>query len=408
MAVTRVSLEIPDADGCLYNHDYLAHTRIAAYKYGPALKAFHRQIPLPEETMVKVRLLIEQIRAEVKHGYDMDRHSEVRVSAEDVIHFIAHLVLLEVEVYEEINDLVYTEILLARNPDLVQSILSRKAEYDALVFMVGSQRQCAVYDKLGQETNGTGSIFADILMLKRAFRRILPDKTVSVNKLTVTDAHYRREPGDTFRRALKRAVPHHTHICDFSKLSIIYGAVHHAVVKCKKKYGEVELTANFYDDLKHAHNIAADILNALISVFTRYPQLLPYNTTLKLHHYDGKLHETVTIAGKGPVDYRFTENIRLMAAMCGHNLIRLDKEYDAARQLDVDEFLLRRVTGTELVPYITHPHLEAIQTDSQARRAHAFFHQPTHPDQSACSAQSRKDETGSPASRSVSCRKSDS
>jgi len=346
MARTRISVELLDADGCLYNAPFLTHLHIFAQLHGDFLKSYAEKIPLNPAQMRTVSARMEQIRKEIREGYRNYAHSNVNVGGAQVVDTLLSLTKLSVELDNDDED-VYLDMLLDFNQDWLCSILGRQTEFDQLVLMVGSQRQCDNFDKRGMMMNGTGSIFIDLYRLKYAFKSILTEKKVSVNRLTVTDLQYQRDVGETFSKILEHAPEHDIHIFDRTKLSILYGAIHHiAVIR-----PSADIVVNFYDDLRSEFVKERDILLALQYVFSSFPQLIPFNVTLKLHHYDGALHSIETIAGKGVIDYRYKENVQLMTTMCGHGLKNDNIEMDVAHTLDVEEFLSRRVTGTELVLY---------------------------------------------------------
>jgi hypothetical protein len=338
----RISVELLDADGCLYNTAFLDHLTIAVHLHGAFLRAYAKKNSLDATSIKAVTAMFEEIRTSLHDGYSEDLYSTIEVEGSDIIQAILDMMNLSDAIGQSHSDL-YKEMLVSFNQALIQQITARAHEYDQFILMIGSQRQSQDYDQRGMLEN-------DIFLVKQALKSLLPGKKISVSKHTVTDLQHRRELGDTFRKIMSCAESQLTHFYDQSKLSIVYGAIHHiaATKRCN------ELHINYYDDLSDATDTDADILQTLAQVFKNYPSLLPAHTKLSLHHYDGEFNHTETIQGTGVIDYRYGENVRLLATMCGHHLkidADMDVDMDVARTVDIEEFLLRRVTGTELIPY---------------------------------------------------------
>ncbi len=346
MPRTRISVELLDADGCIYNYRYLACMNMIASRYGTFFKNCVNQMPLDQTQIRIVERRFKRIIRTIKTSDDAHMLSYSRICGKDIVETIFNIMRLSYEIDADEN--LYSFILFWFNMNLIEYIKQREDDYDRCLLMVGSQRQSQIYDKEGMQVNGTGSIFQDIYFLKHELRQILPNKKFSLNKLTLTDLQQQRPIGETFSKIIEKDLHshHYTHFYDATKLSILYGAIHHVAVTERN----ADIAVNFYDDLM-CDEPENDILHTLFRLFSAYPELLPANVTLKLHHYTGTINNIQVIIGKGVIDYRYPENTRLLAKLCGHDLLNPYLHLDIARMLNVEEFLARRVTGTELIPY---------------------------------------------------------
>lgn len=224
---------------------------------------------------------------------------------------------------------------------------------------LSTNRQSDFHNQLGMDQNGTNCIYDDGLNLRAEMERLLKI-SVMMNMFSMTDIYAQLEHSTNFQTIIKASqnksafknFKHPLAIYDENKISLFYALSHNSVIEFAKdekfKNKKFVLRMRVVDDYLR-------ILLSLYYIFTLYPTLLPDNVIIDFCQYIGqdKLKVLFSVKGTGPVDYYYRKNIFMMAKMCGHTLEDLTKTIDVATQLHFEEFLQKRVTGNEIVPYIS-------------------------------------------------------
>lgn len=357
MTPTRLSIEVLDADGCLYGDDYFPRQAYVCNNYADFLEtyALKENLTLEEKDIVQ-----STIRKIIDEQHQIDRISEEqsrilmqsieqRKCKKQVFISLEHYIDKYTAYMRILDQNLLNAIFLAANKKLIQDIFSRQNEYDELIFILGSARQTRFIDRENMFFNGTGSIFADLCFLEEYFREKLPHKKVYLNKITLPDIYMHLIQGENFEYIIsgQQEKSYDNFIHDEAKLSLNYMAAH-AVLKQYHQH-HVHATLNFYDDKE-------DILRSLTKICREFPALLPDKMVFNIRRYTGDFHSIETIIGSGPIDYYFFNNIWLMARMSGHTLIDFYQGIDPANNLMTATFLERRMTQLDAIPYFTCQH----------------------------------------------------
>ena len=117
-------------------------------------------------------------------------------------------------------------------------------------------------------------------------------------------ARARQKPGETYQKHAEWAF-------DETKATILYAQMH----KIAHRHMTENIVFDFYDDKGNGHRGKnPDILEHLRTFFSKYPELIPINVTLRLYHYAGDAASLfATIKGQGPIDTNYSQTVRDMA-----------------------------------------------------------------------------------------------
>ncbi len=202
------------------------------------------------------------------------------------------------------------EIIL-KNLPLLEDIRSQNHAFEENICFVGSNRQ----SKLCDDEN-SAFVPAPTESCFSALEKVSAFIEARIDPFLLADIYGNAEDGQSFRQALSEnadALTHPNWIFDKSKLSILYAQMH----KLAAAYPDDEIVYDFYDDKRLGQKFKRPmdpLLENLERYFTRFPEIIPKNVTLRLNHYAG---QTVTpykpIQGQGPIDINYRKTIKEMA-----------------------------------------------------------------------------------------------
>lgn len=213
---------------------------------------------------------------------------------------------------------------------LESQIAEVKADkYDKVIVAYGTNRQSRrVDDYAGLFRGGSCTPVLPILQSYLAGNLNCP---VVADPFWMADIYGGKSAGTSYKLALmdRQKIPHKEQhslwMFDVSKVSLLYAQIHRAATL---NPDAKQLDVDFYDD-------TYEILNQLEVFFKVYPQLLPKNVTLRLHHYAGeKVSKPCVIKGEGIVDKNYEWSVRFMASMsCIHSEYDGDYSYNVDKQI---------------------------------------------------------------------------
>lgn len=187
--------------------------------------------------------------------------------------------------------------------DFIRSLREANGNYTKSIVFLGSNRQSFYTDFHNKVKHKTHSCFPVI-------RNIANALLAELDTFLLADIYGDLDNGVSFERALNQKnqdTQHAEYKFDHTKLSIIYAQVH----KIANQYPNEDFHFDFYDDQGLRDD--PDILEWLHQYFTIYPELLPTNCTLRLHHYiGGQPTQVAVISGEGLIDSNYKQTIKDM------------------------------------------------------------------------------------------------
>lgn len=274
---------------------------------------------------------------------------------------------------EQVDRDIMRKIFLLANEKIIKLIsdLIRSGKFRKTALVISSNRQSHYHDQAGIEQNGTGSIYANLYDLKYAINYCVKEERQSVpvdqcqcsdeercfvSEFSMADIYGNLKRGESYRKILDEryalldnlprnfSVDHAPYLFDEGKLSLVYGISHDAVLNILKELEEDQdkrIVIYILDD-------RLDILIHLFRIFSQYPQLLPKQVFLKFYLYNGLLADQPLgcIQGEGESDCNYRENIKLMAYLCGSDLLDFTEPVNMVKKLDIVKFLELRQIAT--------------------------------------------------------------
>lgn len=199
------------------------------------------------------------------------------------------------------------------NKELFASL--KKGTGDSNIVFIGSNRQSLSDDLINSRQDDRGSCFPMLDLLCK-------ELNAKPDTFLMTDLYNNLPAGHSFEQALKSLLPKSSlynldevnknkpfqdWIHDESKLTVVYAQMH----KIASENPLEPIEFNFYDDRE-------DILDGLKTYFSRYPETIPPNITLKLHRYKGT---------KNLDNSNIDPLIASYASLYGNNRSKIDSEY---------------------------------------------------------------------------------
>lgn len=217
--------------------------------------------------------------------------------------------------------------VIASNQAFLEKIKHENATYDQVITMLGSNRQSLQADH-GNAEWGKGSCF-------KRLKSISEHLGSDLDPFLLADLYGNLADGEAYRAVLKEITSDHQYKAsdyqeiydmkarhqdwefDKSKVSILYAQMH----KQALAYPDEKIIYDFYDDRGlHARGRDSDILEWLTEFYTQFPEMIPANVTLRLHHYAGdKISDIKEIQGVGSTDKNYRQTIKYMAQLCVEN-----------------------------------------------------------------------------------------
>lgn len=402
--VKHISLFSTDADGCLYNANYINLIMHIISKYHTVFADLNKKKEFDDQDKLFYEKIIGDIKSVKLESLSFDKLekelfelikpetiSALRVLRkeslakffensdgancpplnQDEMNQISSIIKCNVNllVYRYLNFIrniendIYVAILYKTNVELTKYILNTiwNTKVDIASNINFSTRQDRDLDLRGQAENRTGLIFEDIFHIGKLIHGVLKgarlEKPFSTSDFSMADIHDGLIPGTTVKLMKmdvnNAGIKHPEHVCDHTKGTIVYGQAHSAALEAMHEYKAAKIDIYIFDNL-------FDILagnkeqnkHGLYTFYTSYPFLLPKNVKLHLIIYDGEVGEIFTVQGVGEIDENYQENIRLMVRMCREKLsnAKLDTlNIDMTNDLDVNEFWQRKIVKQSTV-----------------------------------------------------------
>lgn len=190
----------------------------------------------------------------------------------------------------------------------LQLLAIRTEQYDRVIIGYGTNRQ----DFRTDQCNPGGTCAPVLPLLQSYFQQEL-DCEVLIEPFLMADLYGSKPAGTSYRSILKEHYAHTSRqqhsrsLLDESKISLIYAQIHRAALN---NPDAKQITIDFYDD-------SPGILYKLHHFFRAHPQMIPSNTILRLHHYEGRSPKSYgkPIQGTGIIDKFYVWTVRLFAAV---------------------------------------------------------------------------------------------
>ncbi len=208
--------------------------------------------------------------------------------------------------------------VVTRNLPLLNNLRAQAKNFKETIVLVGSLRQSDSIDKFNAKKGRTESIF-------KAIPKVSNYIGATLNTFLLTDIYANYPPGKAFDCAVNHPKTQQAKcVADETKVSILYAQVHHLA----NLHPNETILFEFYDDRGcRSWHAGKDILEHLHDYFRHFPELLPYNVTLRLNHYEGaKVTPFRAIQGTGFIDANYQATTKEIAAISrkgAHTLPRI-------------------------------------------------------------------------------------
>lgn len=194
------------------------------------------------------------------------------------------------------------------NLEFLEKLKAENLGFDQIITTIGSNRQSKTLDETNRYGFGPqglcdkGSCFPAIQVVNDYLGAIF-------DPLLLADIFADLSDGESYRRACSpdyQGVHSETYF-DESKLTLLYAQIQKAAMEDPT----AEIIYDFYDD-------RGDILYGLNRCFTKYPELIPKNVTIRLNQYNGKNEEGLIskvlfdIKGTGFIDTNYRQTVKDM------------------------------------------------------------------------------------------------
>ena len=195
--------------------------------------------------------------------------------------------------------------VIASNLSFLESLKKDNSLYEKNIGIIGSNRQSKRADDANLSST-RGSCFPQI-------KKVTHFLEIDFNPFLLADIYGELPHGVSFANAINPEYPPDDHkdwMFDLSKVTVLYAQMH----KFAKEHYDKEIIFDFFDDkgLKEEKNI----LEWLQDFYTQYPQMIPPNVTLRLHHYRGGPLTTLAVL-KGNlesfIDKNYEQTVKDMA-----------------------------------------------------------------------------------------------
>jgi hypothetical protein len=199
----------------------------------------------------------------------------------------------------------YNKDVIKSNQAFLDKIKAQNAAYKKVYTFVGSNRQSYLID-IYNSYGGKGSCFPSVGIINKYLGGIL-------DTFLLADIYGDLPDGTSFKNAINKDYKgeHSQWLFDETKASIMYAQIH----KVANENLNEEIVLDFYDDRGNGARTRRDILEQLKEFYTKYPELIPNNVTLRLHHYTGGAVTLMAeIKGTGFIDSNYKQTVKDMAA----------------------------------------------------------------------------------------------
>ncbi|MBA2710694.1 MAG: hypothetical protein H0U57_08905 [Tatlockia sp.] len=203
--------------------------------------------------------------------------------------------------------------VIKHNRVMLENLIKENVVFEDLITIIGSTRQSLETDNANATVGNKGSCFPAIQQISKYLN-------ANFDPFLLADTFGDLPEGTSFNRAINpdNDEPHSRWLYDESKLTILYAQMHHFACKFPNK----DMIFDFIDDRSLNQNDELNILQDLNTYFSRYPQMIPPNITLRLHHYQGKDMTPIALIkgdSNGFIDENYAETIKEIANLAKDN-----------------------------------------------------------------------------------------
>ena len=207
--------------------------------------------------------------------------------------------------------------VVTKNQPLLNTLKAEQANFKETIVLVGSLRQSVTTDHFNAQKGTTESVFS-------AIQKIAEHLEATLDKFLLSDIYADVTPGTSFDLAVKTPnSTQNTCIDDAGKAALLYAQIHKLANQCPNE----SILFDFYDDRGlDAWGEGDDVLEYLHGFFTKHPELLPNNMTLRLNHYEGAAVTPYTdIKGTGFIDENYQQTTKDLAETSQHGCRHIAK-----------------------------------------------------------------------------------
>lgn len=351
----RVIVDLIDADGCVYNRNYHSLLIWLINKYDDELMELHQARVQEHESGTidrEIDFAIQKIKQDINacdiSSFNINRAmNELRWNTKKVIDcaakpqelgFGTRFKLREsyyISMLNSIDESIMQSILLKANEPLIQRLTHHPEAHVLQMIGIGSARQTYKDDLSGAKYNGSCRIFHDLFYLTNVLRTEmkLQSKHLALKPLTMPDIGSSLPRGENYQRTMTGYTgAHESYYVDQSKLTLLYAMIHDTA----SHYSAADHTIHFYEN-------DVRIIGDLIRTFSHYPELIPAQSTLVIHRYNGRFGAETVIKGSGPIDYNYEHNVReMLSSATQHAKKKSSRHINVINHLDIPSFLSSR------------------------------------------------------------------
>ncbi|MDR3443124.1 MAG: hypothetical protein P4L65_08915 [Legionella sp.] len=202
--------------------------------------------------------------------------------------------------------------VLTSNAAFLDKIKQENLTFTKAYTFIGSNRQSRYVDVINSKKSGSESCFP-------AIKKVSDFLGTTLDPFILADIYGDAPDGISFAQAIDNDYrgAHNTWMFDESKVTPLYAQIH----KMANANPNEKIIFDFYDD--RGNNILKkQMLEKLNDFFSKNPNLIPSNVTLRLNHYIGwDVTEIATIKGIGFIDVNYRKTVKDLAqqAVAGSN-----------------------------------------------------------------------------------------
>lgn len=198
--------------------------------------------------------------------------------------------------------------VIASNKIFLDTIKEENRNFTKAIALIGSNRQSLNIDMAN--SLGKGSCFP-------AIKKVTDHLGCTFDPFLLADIYGNLPSGTSYDRAMHLfdhtySGDHSDWIFDDTKASLIYAQMHKVALENPTE----EIIFDFYDDRGFGARAPKDILEDLREFFSKNPELIPPNVTLRLNHYaGGNVSKMEPLKGKTSniIDANYQQTVKDMA-----------------------------------------------------------------------------------------------
>lgn len=213
--------------------------------------------------------------------------------------------------------------VITQNQVFLDNLRVKNDDFKKTVVLVGSNRQSHGSDSSNHKKKLKGSRIEppyESGHIFPAIQKVSAYLEATLDKFLLADIYGNVPSGTSFDRAVNNPDGAHADwTFDHTKVTVLYAQMH----KLAMEHPQEEIIFDFYDDRE-------DVRNKIFNFCTKYPQFVPKNLTLNLHHYAGKECQIEqSIKGTGLIDVCYRQSVKELA------MVNLSSEFQMGGEIHV-------------------------------------------------------------------------